>query len=232
LFSHSRKAPLPLFLYGRDICSRTLCNTLQHTATHANTCQYTATHANIRQYTATHYNTPTHANTLQHTPKLANTLQHTTTYCNILRHCSTRQHTVAHGRIRQHTATHGNTHTADSKSCAVCYRCDALAVCYEGVAGRYIALQMRCASIVLQRCCCVLHRYSVCCSCVLHRYCSVLQTRRASTGSAMKSIHLFCLLPITHVVPASDLLQDVAGRCGVLQGAAGAICVNQACRCD
>jgi len=35
----------------------TLCNTLQHTATHCNILQYIATHCNTQQHTATHCNT-------------------------------------------------------------------------------------------------------------------------------------------------------------------------------
>ena len=39
------------------LCSLSLCNTLQHTATHCNTLQHTATHCNTLQHAATHCNT-------------------------------------------------------------------------------------------------------------------------------------------------------------------------------
>jgi len=95
-----------------------LCNTLQHTATHCNTLQHTATHCNTLQYTATHCNTlqytaaahyitlqhtATHCITLQYTAAHYITLQHTATHCNTL------QYTAAHCNTLQHTATHCNT---------------------------------------------------------------------------------------------------------------------------
>ena len=62
-----------------------VCNTLQHTATHAAHCstlQHTATRCNTLQHAATH---AMHCNTLQHmqhTAKHCNTLPHTATHCN------------------------------------------------------------------------------------------------------------------------------------------------------
>jgi len=49
-----------------DTLHMTLCNTLQHTATHCNTLQHTATHCNTLQHTASH----------------CITLHHTASHCN------------------------------------------------------------------------------------------------------------------------------------------------------
>jgi len=102
--------------------SATHCNTLQHTATHCNSLQRTATHCNSLQHTATHYNalqhTATHCNTLQHTATHCNTI--TTTHSNTLQHIQrtstpsnqlldTLQHTATHSNTLQHTETHCNT---------------------------------------------------------------------------------------------------------------------------
>jgi len=37
-----------------DVIGYSVCNTLQHAATHCNTLQHTATHCSILQHTATH----------------------------------------------------------------------------------------------------------------------------------------------------------------------------------
>jgi len=66
-----------------NLCS--LCNTLQHTATHGEL----ATHLTSKQ--------------LYHLCSLCNTLQDTATHCNTL------QHTATHCNPLQHTATHCNT---------------------------------------------------------------------------------------------------------------------------
>ena len=91
-----------------------LCNTLQHTATHCNTLQHTATYFNTPQHTATHCSyKSTHLVAYQvvffgmvvhwqtHSPRhtLPNAATHTTTHFNALQHtatpCNTLQ-TVVH----------------------------------------------------------------------------------------------------------------------------------------
>ena len=121
------------------IRSATLCNTVQHTATHGYTLerdasassqqgpvrmsrqtsltlQHIAKHYNTLQHIATHCTTLQHTNTLQHTTKHCNTLQHTIQDCNTLQKTAA-QHTTeqciydctAFAKVVTHTATHCNT---------------------------------------------------------------------------------------------------------------------------
>jgi len=119
--------------------SITLCNSLQHTATHCNTLRHTATHCNTLQHTSTHYScefdeaiacfshwyvSATHCNARQHTATTCNTLKHTAAHCNTLQHTATRCNTLQHttvansaqqslvsrtGMCLQHTVKYYNT---------------------------------------------------------------------------------------------------------------------------
>ena len=105
----------------------TLCNTLQHSATHCNTLQ---TRCNTLQPAACHRQGRLHRALLWNRRQSAAyslrwsglfcrslLLQHPATHCNTLHtatHCNTLQHTATHCNALEHTATHWNTlqHTA------------------------------------------------------------------------------------------------------------------------
>ena len=110
-----------------DTSTPTLCNMLQHAATHCSTLQHTLQHTAKdttkrvgHLHTKTHCSTlnapqhiATHCITLQHTAAPCNTLQHTAAHCSTLwitaTYCSTMQHITAPCTTLQLAAKHCKT---------------------------------------------------------------------------------------------------------------------------
>ena len=127
-----------------SVCSyiSSLCNTLQHTATHCNTLQHTATHYNTLQYTTSCipcfcsvclcassvslHHTVTHSKTVQQTNENCKYM-HCVSFFGVCfvsrastarcRHCNALQQSAANCSLVQHTAASCNTLQLTARHC-------------------------------------------------------------------------------------------------------------------